>query len=227
MERRVEEQAMDDQRRDLTRRITFAEDWLSRAKRQVEYGEQARGVLSLLLAEAEVHRARDLGTGHVDTMPGRPGRKLGTFAVLASAVAVAAAIGLWQPFGPFAWGTASAGEVSPHPIVTLSAGTGSMLRMVQAPQPSLERIVTVPVVVQVMVPLPASPLTMERTAERHPGASAPVRSTAAQPAPRRAEASAATAPPPTVSENSTLLSEAELIDLVLATERSLRRTTNQ
>lgn len=216
---------MDNQGRDLTRRITCAEDWLARARRQVEDGEQARGILTLLIAEAEVHRARDLGTGHADAMPVRTGRRLGTFAALTVA-AVVTVIALWHPFGPLAWRTASAGEISPHPIVTLSAGTGSMLRLVQAPQPS-EPTVTVPVPVQIMVRVPASPVTVERAADRQPSAPAPVRPTAAQPAPRLSEVSAAAAPPPTVPESSARLSEAELIDLVLATERSLRRTTNQ
>ncbi|MGH2373160.1 MAG: hypothetical protein ACRDIC_06725 [bacterium] len=217
---------MDDQRTVLTRRITFAEDWLARARRQVEDGEQARGILTLLIAEAEVHRARDLGTGHADTMPVRAGQRLGPFAAVAVAVAIVATIALSHPFGPLAWSTAAAGEVSPHPIVTLSGGNDSMLRLVQAPQ-ALERTVTVPVAVQVMVRIPASPLTVERAVDRPAGAPAPVRPTAAQPAPRRPEVPAAAALPPTVSESSALLSEAELIDLVLATERSLRRATNQ
>lgn len=216
---------MDKQRAALTRRITFAEDWLARARRQVEDGEQARGILTLLIAEAEVHRARDLGTGFIDAVPVRTGRRLGTFAALAAAAVVAAATALWYPFGPLGWNTASAGEVSPHPIVSLSAGTGSMLRLVQASQ-TVERTVTVPVAVPVIVRTPTSPLIVDHAAEQV-RAPAPVQRTAAQPAPRRSEASAAPTPPPTGSESSTLLSEAELIDLVLATERSLRRTTNQ
>ncbi|MGQ0550683.1 MAG: hypothetical protein ACT4PY_13550 [Armatimonadota bacterium] len=223
---------MDDQRTILTRRITFAEDWLARARQQVEDGEQARGVLTLLLAEAEVHRARELGTGRIDAAPLCTRRTLGPAVAVAAVVTIVVAAARWRPFDPAAWAaaawtTAAAGEVSPHPIVTLSAGHSSLLALVQAPE-AIERTVTIHVPVPVTVRVPASPATVQRADDRPASMSTSVRpAAAAQPAPRRSEASAAAAVPPTVSENSTLLSEAELIDLVLATERSLRRATNQ
>ncbi|MGH2404898.1 MAG: hypothetical protein ACRDGN_10595 [bacterium] len=217
---------MDNQRAVLTERITFAEDWLARARRQVDDGEQARGILTLLLAEAEVHRARELGTGRPGARTARGGWAFGPVAAVVSAAVIVGAVALWRPFEPAGRSAAAAGEVSPHPIVTLAAGTGTLLNLVRAPE-EIRRTVTVLVPVRVTVSVPASLVTAE-PANRHVAATAPVRPAAvAQPAQRGPEAAAVVAVPPVAPETSALLSEAELIDLVLATERSLRRTTNQ
>ncbi len=217
---------MDDQRTALTERITFAEDWLARARQQMEGGEQTRGILTLLLAEAEVHRARELGTGWTAPRPRSATRTLGPIAAVAAAAVIVGAVALWRPVGPAAWSTAAAGEDPPPPVVSLSAGTGALLRLVQAPE-AIERTITVPVAVRIMVRVPSSPAHAELAADTRASAPAPARIAAGQPAPRRSEASAAATVPGGGTETSPLLSEAELIDLVLATERSLRRSTNQ
>ncbi len=222
---------MEDRRAVLTDRITFAEDWLARARRQVQDGHRTRGVLTLMLAEAEVHRARELGMHGA----GSPSPRRAWLRVAALVAAVGGvAVGVWHPFapggpaGPLALRDAAAHETSSPPVVVLEGGTGALLRLVQAPDAPVERTVTVPVLVRAAITQPAA--LLEPAAPAAPAAqlaSAPP-AAVTQAAPRRPDARPVTvAPPSAVTEAPVLLSEAELIDLVLAAERSLRRSANQ
>lgn len=239
---------MDDRRTLQIDRIAHAADWLVRARQRVEDGDPARGLLALLLAQAEVRRATDAGLAGL-VPPRRVDRgalllATSVAAVLAASVLVLAA-GLAQTAGP-------PPEV-PLPMVRLPQPAGAMLQIVQAEPPAPERAVpglavrpvpegAVPRFAVRPAPVPrlaasaAAPVATGPRVGAAPGASvAPVAVRAAPAAssapvgaapttalPAGAPGAAVAAPPPPP-----VLSEADLIDLVLAAERSLRRTVNQ
>jgi hypothetical protein len=219
---------MDDRGTTLTERITFAEDWLDRARLQIENGRVERGALTLLLAEAELQRARETG------LPAPAGSRLPrsgawTAWVAFGALAVAAAI------LAFTFAVASPLEpVDAHvpalEIVQLSPATGDMLRIVTVPGPVVERTVVQSKIVRVAVPVPAAAPVRQQAA---PSLASPPQSV---PSRRVAAPSARVAPvvpapqvavPPAPAVTTAVLSDAEVIEMVLAAERSLRRTGNQ
>lgn len=205
----------------LTERIAFAEGWLARARRQVQDGDQARGVLTLMLAEAEVHRARELNAVTADPGASRPAVARGAIVALAAAAAlIGATVGVWRPAGPAAARDSAARDGIRPPIVVLAGGTGSMLRMVQAPEAPVERTVVRSVILRVTASSSQAPASL---AALPTPAAVPV----THPAPPRPESRPVAAPPEAAPSAPALLSEADLIDLVLATERSLRRSANQ
>ncbi len=227
---------MGDDRTVLTERIAYAESWLDRARRHIEDGDIDRGTLTLILAEAEVHRAREAGRSvSPPSPPTRSTRRLrgagAAIAVLAAAaVLVAASVVALKDNAPV-----EARDVAPAPVVRLSASVGDMLRMVVAPEPvterTIERTIERRVILRVPVPVeiparddrPARPvLTVPQgAAPQAPAPQVAVSTTvSAAPAPAPAVAPAA-APAPVV------LNEADVIDLVLAAERSLRRSAKQ
>jgi hypothetical protein len=215
----------------LSERITFAEDWLARARRQLEQGETGRGNLTLLLAEAEVHHARELGMGAAPARPPLP-RAYAAIGMLTVA-ALAATI----------WASGLQPATSPRPvadgstvIVTLSDGRGSLLELIQTPAVTADtktdedqgfaaraRVARLPVKTIAMRPpvLTAAPgFVLARPPVRPEPEPAPAVAVAqappSPPAPADTSAAAQPSAPP-------LISEANLIDLVLAAERSLRR----
>ncbi len=202
---------------DLTKRISFAEGWLARARQQVEAGHPERGVLTLVLAAAEVRLAREAG-GLARLHSGRQahlGRLAATTAALAAAALVFTLAVALSPAVPVDVGIGQA-----PPVVVLSGGKGALAGLVTDPQPAAVRTVTRTVVVHVPVkvtgggPPQAAPVAV-RPAVQH----APERVAAAPVAP---VAAAGIAPTQHV-----LLSEADVIELVLAAERALRRASNQ
>jgi hypothetical protein len=212
----------------LSERITNAEDWLARARRQLEQGETARGTLTLLLAEAEVHHAREIGMGAAPVRAPLP--RMHAAIGMLTVVALAAAI--WASGIQPATVPQSTADASSTTIVTLSDGHGRLLELVQPSAvadakidenqelPVKVRVVRVPVR-SIMTPpvLSAAPVL---AISRPPVKPEPEPVIAAAPVPpsppAAAPASAAAQPgsPPVVSD-------ANLIDLVLAAERSLRR----
>ncbi len=215
---------------DLSERIANAEDWLARARRQLEHGDRTRTALTLLLAEAEVHHARELG------LPSMLGRRRWSWVHGAiGSLAVAALIaGVWVSMPLPGVSVPPAGAPRPT-VVALSEGTGSLLHLVQAPPAIVEarpagdagvgmrpshfvvRSAEPPRPVVVAAPgVTVAPLVVK------PQAPAPVvvlpAAPAVPPAPAPAPVVVQLPPAPTV------LSEADLIDLVLAAERSLRRS---
>lgn len=213
---------MEDHKTALTERIAFAEGWLVRARRQVQDGDQTRGVLTLMLAEAEVHRARELGAITADPGASRPAVARGAMVALAAAAAlIGATVGVWRPAGPAAARDSAARDGIRPPIVVLAGGTGSMLRMVQAREAPVERTVVRSVILRVT----ASPSQAPASLAALPTPAAPVPVTHL--APPRPESRPVAAPLEAAPSAPALLSEADLIDLVLAAERSLRRSANQ
>ena len=212
----------------LSERITNAEDWLARARRQLEQGETARGTLTLLLAEAEVHHAREIGMGAAPVRAPLPR----AHAAIGMLTVVALATGIWASGIQPTTVPPSTIDASSTTIVTLSDGQGSLLELVQAPAvaeakidenqglPVKVRVVRVPVRSIMTLPVlsPAPVLVTSRPpirAEPEPIiAAAPV--PPSPPADAPASAAAQPGSPPVVSD-------ANLIDLVLAAERSLRR----
>ena len=209
---------MDEHTPDFRQQITYAEDWLARARRQVDRGEHARGAFTLLLAEAEVQRARERVMASAISEPASRPRRSG--AALVATVALvfvgAALVTLWQP--PHRPLADTASNVA---IVVLDTESGSMLGMVQAAPEPVERTVFKPVVLRV-----AAPPVAAAAAEVRPAAPAVAKPVRAVPAVASAVAPAP-APAAVVPVPPVLLSEADLIEMVLAAERSLRRSGGQ
>ncbi|MDI6771476.1 MAG: hypothetical protein QME77_02675 [bacterium] len=199
----------------MTERISFAEGWLARARQQVEAGHHERGLLTLVLAAAEVRLAREAGGQSVRPQP--DGRALSGW--VAAGMATLCAATLIYLVIPRAVGPMDVHTDQAPPVVALSGSTGAMLDLVKAPPPAAEKTVTRTIVVRV-------PVTVTEGAERQAAPAA----AADRPAARHVPVSLSLPPSvPTVAAGSTapqpvLLSEADVIELVLAAERSLRRS---
>jgi hypothetical protein len=234
---------MTDQTSVLTERIAFAEEWLDRAKRHLADGDVTHGSLHVILAEAELQRARET------SLALRPRASAASSASAASAAASRAAWPLVAACAVIAAGIVAAvlwhrsmptasfdAPAVSWPIVTLSEQTGDMLRIVSMPAPALEpavvervveRTVVRPMIVRVTAPpagarvvAPAPPAALAAAAPRAPApAPLPAPQVASLPAPVPPAQPAVTAVAPTAP----VLSDADVIDLVLAAERSLRQ----
>ncbi|MBM3470579.1 MAG: hypothetical protein FJX73_07290 [Armatimonadetes bacterium] len=206
---------MEQDNKGLTERISFAENWLARARQQVEDGHRERGLLTLVLAAAEVRLAREAGGPAARLRPDR--RALSGW--IAAGMTVLSAATLIFLVVPRTAGPTDVHSGQAPPVVFLSGGTGAMLDLVTVPPPAAEKTVTRTIIVRVPVTITkgaapqAAPATApSRPAARHVPAGPPL------PSPATAVTAGSTAPPPA------LLSEADMIELVLAAERSLRRS---
>jgi len=102
--------------------IRHAERWLSRARSDCGRGEARRAVLRLLLAEAEIRRAREAGAGDDACSSVRPGGS--PWAVLGAAVATGVIIVAYALTGPFA---TSRIATAPR-VVPVAQSPGSIVR---------------------------------------------------------------------------------------------------
>ncbi len=219
---------MENDRTGLTERITFAENWLDRARREIQEGDLDRGTLTLILAEAEVHRAREVSMTAAAPATVARTRRPAWWRPAAVAATGFLLVGFLAAFWPKA--RVEAPESTPLPIVRLSAGAGTMLRMVTAPEPTVERTVEKRVILRVPVPVsvtarddrPVLPAIASPGAAVRQGPVPQVAASTTVPAPAGPAVVSVAAPPAPV-----LLNEADVIDLVLAAERSLRRSANQ
>lgn len=206
---------MEQDTKGLTERISFAENWLARARQQVEEGHRERGMLTLVLAAAEVHLAREAGRPTARLRPG--GGALSGW--IAAGMAVLSAAALVLLVVPRTTNPTDVLSGQAPPVVFLSGGTGAMLDLVSVPPPVAEKTVTRTIVVRVPVAVavkegavrPAAPAPEWPAARNTPAGPPP-------PPPAPVVTVGSTAPPPA------LLSEADVIELVLAAERSLRRS---
>lgn len=219
----------------LVERVDLAERWLDRARHQLESGDPGRSALTLLLAGAEVARAREeslAASGSRDGMTSHARRSAVPAAAAVVAVAAAAALLLWMPRSHVPVGGVDDAALS---IVRLDGRSGSVLQMVATPTapsqvPEVKIIFRTSLAARVqqsgaaVIPEAAPPAPLAAPAAA--GVTAP--QALARPALGAAPAPApvATAPLP-ASVQAPLLSEADVIDLVLAAERSLRRSANQ
>ncbi len=208
---------MEQDTKGLTERISFAEGWLARARQQVEAGHRERGMLTLLLAAAEVRLAREAG-GPV-ARPHPEGRALSGW--IAAGMATLCAVTLIFLVVPRTVGPTDVHSSQAPPIVVLSGGAGAMLDLVTVPLPAVEKTVTRTIIVRVPVKVTEGAL---RQAAPAPGAARPLAqhmpAGPAAPPPALVASTGSAAPQPA------LLSEADVIELVLAAERSLRRSAN-
>ncbi len=195
----------DSRGRQVMARIGFAERWLHRAKRHCGEGDVTRGLLTLALAQAEMHYAIETGGGRA-----RAPRRAPTPALLAvGTVALAVVAASWLPPAP-----PMHGVVASVPIVKLVAPVGNWLELVQAPARPNSAALT-----------RAAHAGQARPALHQPHAS---RSTALAVVPASSSAVAVPTPAaltvvPTPSAPPVALSAVDLIDLVLAADRTLRK----
>lgn len=203
----------------IVARIGFAERWLERARGQVVAGNLTRGILTLVLANAEVHHALEVA----GAQPSRPRmsrpvlvRAVVTIAVLVTVSAV------WLAADPNS--DAATVDQAP-PIVSLSPGVGMLLNLLSpvSPEPPIVAISpthTPAAVREVSVPLPSHrpPAIQPMSVSNKAPIQAPTQMSAAQPTPVTPPAPPIQAIQPSVPQ----LTAGDLIDLVLAAERVLR-----
>ncbi len=197
--------------------IGFAQRWLDRAKRQCQDGDVSRGLLTLVLASAEMSHALRMAepAGALRRRWIVPAIALGTAAALSFA-----AFASWQGGPP-----APASSATAPAIITFSSRVGTLLEPMQL-SPAQMKILPVG---QPVTPLatrrPARatpPMRVDAPADAArsvPDVPAPVAVTPPVPVPRPA-AALSSLPAGTVAESG--LTDSELIDLVLAAERILR-----
>ncbi len=210
-------------------RIGFAERWLDRAKRQVTNGNLTRGVLTLVLADAEVHHALEVAGArprHTSTR-----RVSGPLVALTVVVVVAAAViaATQRP-------TPIQASVDPVPtLIKLNAPVGAWLNLVPTPRlgpgststPAISRTPTVlavrsspvPRVVRVAAQPAPAPRLLSGPPTIAPSSAAPMAATMPAILPGVPVPPAVTPPAAITSPG---LSAGDLIDLVLAAERALR-----
>ena len=224
----------------MVEHIAFAERWLARAREECAQGNVTRSVLTLLLAEAEVHHARE-STSRPPAA--HPRRRNVSAAVLPLAVAAALLVGvrLWpQPPVPDMVGATGPVLRFRHPVGRILAlvpttpnahgssetslsRTHRALRPVSVFPASTPPARRVPVLSRVSAPPATGAVARgQKSKSVRKGASTgtrgraqAARSSSSRPAFRRASNRSAVGTRP-------LVSQADLIDLVLAAERSLR-----
>jgi hypothetical protein len=208
----------------LSDRITFAEDWLDQARRRIQDGQTVHGTLALMLAEAELHRAREADIAAGARPIGRPWAAwtaLGALSLAAVVVIVSFAVH-HPPVLVFD------SEDTVRPIVRLAAGTGEMLRIVTPPEPVVERTVVQSRIIHVRVPI--APIIRVEPVPRPVAAPRPAVPARPVAVPVTVVPQAPVQPaaaPPVAAPAPSLLTDAEVIDMVLAAERSLRQAGKQ
>lgn len=217
-------------------RISFAERWLQRAREECLDGDVGRGLLTLVLADAEVRRLLQLA------VPPAPRARWLRLPVVAGIAGLVIAAAMALQLGVPALRAASMEPAALAPSLSLRPGTGALLLPLEADR--LEEVVAAvraappavsPLPVRV-APAPARPVPGSVT-QRPTGAPASITVRAPQPAAPRLVASSPTvqtatpapvpAAVPTVTPvpapNATL-SVADLLDLVIVADRTLRRS---
>jgi hypothetical protein len=205
-------------------RIEFAERWLDRARRQCEGGDVPQGLLTLFLANAEM--THTLRIAH-EAAPSRRRWFVRGFAVAAACSLALVALGTWQVRFPTPVSSAEAPV-----IVTFNHRTGALLDLVETSPSQMS------IVVEEKDVTPEIRHARLRTAVRPPlGRKRSVRAIASRPAVHaQAVRKSEIAPPPaqivsravapSVPSEQTaaapIPSDAELINLVLTAERTLR-----
>lgn len=216
-------------------RIGFAERWLQRAREECLEGDMTRGLLTVVLADAEVRRLLQLAT------PRAPRRRLRPVPLFAAVGLLMATIAALQ-VGALDLRAAALAPAALAPGLSLRAGTGILLQpveaaaareVVRAEQPA--RLVSASRPTTPVRPAPAAARrTPARAVAHHTPAplvqpagipSHPATPAAAPPGPAVAQPSApfpAVAAAPVQSADSTLTT-ADLLDLVIIADRTLRR----
>ena len=211
-------------------RIGFAERWLQRAREECLDGDVARGLLTLVLADAEVRRVLQLAVA-----PG-PRSRSRLLPVLAMGAGLVIAAAMALHLGVLALGAAPVESAGLAPGLLLRQGTGALLEPLEATGPQEPaRIVGVaakPVPVQ-LAPAKRSPV------RRSVGSSSPaptqqtgipvVAVTPPVPSPAPVANPPSTVPAPVLAVApapvpTAALSGVDLLDLVIVADRTLRRS---
>lgn len=200
-------------------RIGFAERWLHRAKQQCAEGNVTRGVLTLVLADAEMHHAMEVAGA-----PRRAGGRRGSVARALAAFTVAAGVAVAVAM-PWSAPADSITFNNPAPPVVRLATPGDLLLAVSPAQPTAPvpasgpwnaTVPSLPVAAAMARSSAAiAPGTIHATVERIVSQASPD-SIRALPDP------AGTSSGVTARVTAPLLSMGDVIDLVLAAERALR-----
>ncbi len=191
------------QQHDLVRQIGFAERWLARARQEVVEGRHARGVLSLLLAEAEVHHARERGLPVQEATAWRPTLPMTILGGTLLAGLVFGVLSLVAPLLPPAGRLEVPASLPPAPpVIRFKQPVGSTLALIPAAIVPVQQNAVLPVRVEIQSPAVRQRRPVVRPAVSHVSAAGP-----------------GTTPAPAAPA---LVSDGDLIDLVLAAERSLR-----
>lgn len=188
----------------VVRHIGFAERWLVRARQECTEGNLVRGLLTLLLAEAEVQHARDVTLPSQAAVLPRPS----ALAMIVGATGLAVVLLLALTGFPSKGELVTGGSGGP-PVIRFEQSVGSTLALVPAV------ISSSPETQPAWLPQARSAAPFEAS----PGGGERVSRVAA----RRATPAKRGVPPLAKTPGtSRLVSDADLIDLVLAAERSLR-----
>ncbi len=200
--------------RQVVSRIGFAERWLLRAKRQCVEGDLSRGLLTLALAEAEMHYALEAGAPAPAKLAPRRGVSV---VVLVMAAAAAGAVLLARGLPSVA---PTQGAEPGAPIVRFASRVGTLLDLVQVPQTAVS--VTAPAVgweghgervrAKLVEDRAVSPTRLGQVGWTAPAVS-PAQAVPLQPIVVQVLQTLPASP----------ISEAELIDLALTADRMLRR----
>lgn len=183
-------------------RIGFAERWLDRARRQCTEGHVTRGVLTLVLADAEVHHALE-AAGVPAARKRVPRRHPGVLALAGVAAAVVLLVSQWPADSPVV-------STPAPPAVQLTSASGTLLEI-------LEPASRVPAG---RVMIGSTPGVTPADASGGPAGRGIA--SAAGPSEAGTTLRSAAADQPVASVGSSHLSMPELIDLVLVAERALR-----
>lgn len=195
-------------------RIGFAEQWLARARGEVTDGRLARGVLTMVLAQAEVHHAMEIAGAPVSS---RRRHALPVIAIGAlAAVVLVTAVRFALPAPP------PSVEAGP-PIVRLAAPVGELLNLAIMPPPAPAPVVVEPSTPKAGRSVPIRASIRASAPQAVTSAAPPVPAVSAPP-----PAASQSAPPPTAVPAPAALPEGEivsagdLIDLVLIAGAALR-----
>ena len=206
-------------------RIGFAERWLQRAREECLEGDVARGLLTLVLADAEVRRVLRLA---VPPAP-RSRSRLGPALVVGAGLIITAVFALQLVV--LAIGAASVESAGLAPGLMLRPGTGALLAPLDAIGPQEPaRDLGAPA-----TPAPAPPAAAGRAAapqrarlssppSLHQAAAPIVLVTAPAPAPAPPSPGPAPVPAASTPAPPAALSGVDLLDLVIVADRTLRRS---
>ena len=206
-------------------RIGFAERWLQRAREECLEGDVARGLLTLVLADAEVRRVLQLAVAPAPRFRSR----LGPALVVGAGLIITAVFAL--QLGVLAIGAAPVESAGLAPGLMLRPGTGALLEPLEAIGPQEPaRDLAAPA-----TPAPAPPAAAGRAAAPqrarlssppsfHQAAAPIVLVTAPAPAPAPPSPGPAPVPAASTPAPPAALSGVDLLDLVIVADRTLRRS---
>ncbi len=166
---------MSDERADTRRHVRAAREWLGRAENSLEREDNIRGGLNLMLAEAELQRAKETGEA--------PGWRRWLFRVLPAVAAAGIA-------AAFLWTTSLTREQPPsRPSLPATAGAPAAVPAVDTLATDAVPDVRIPLPQEPAVPVTALPMEVVETEPSEPAvlAEEPLNEVPAEPMPASVE----------------------------------------